>query len=133
MIPFTLLASAQPATSGDSGSGWATGIIVAVVVILILIPGVIAGRRALAAESQKSPEELERLNPRLSLRGHWGPGRIGFLGAAVLFGIAIWRSQGPLIALVAVGSGLLVAGICVVIERRALRKLGWRPPSEREQ
>jgi hypothetical protein len=62
------------------------------------------------------------MNPKVTLRGHWGPQRVGFLLMGILFGINIWRTQGPVTVLVTVLAGLSVAVIGVMIERRWLRR-----------
>ena len=61
------------------------------------------------------------MNPRMTLKGGWGPSRICFLLSAILLSVGVSRRQGPLIVVILVAVGLLVAALGVWIERRWIR------------
>jgi hypothetical protein len=60
--------------------------------------------------------------PRLTLKGPWGPRRIGLLVMVILFGITIWKRQGPITVTVLVLLAVLVAGVGVFAERIYMRR-----------
>ena len=68
--------------------------------------------------------------PRVTLKGRWGPRRIGFLLSFVLLSVGIWRSQGPIAVVIVVALGLGMAFFGVMLERRWLRHSAKRSTTE---
>jgi len=71
------------------------------------------------------------MNSRVTLRGRWGPRRIGFLLTTVLLSVGIWRSQGPLTVAIVLLLGLVMAYVGVFLERRWLKKRSGNDVPER--